>query len=430
MKAVRWIALALVVALAALVVAGCMGDDSGDEKASGTPQAQTPSGSDGMEMDEGEPSGGSAVSVASPATDLRVTLDRLLGEHAILAMVATQKGYDGDKDFKAIAAALDRNSVELADAIGSVYGDEAREEFLNGEFKWRAHIGFFVDYTVALAKKDKAGQQKAVNNLKGYIGSFSGFLAKATGLPADAVEKSITTHVNQLKGQIDAYAAGNYAEAYRIARHAYAHMFMTGDTLASAIVKQSPEKFAQGTVTQSSGDLRVTLDRLFGEHALLAMFATQKGLAGAEDFKAIGTALDRNSVDLAGAIKSVYGEQAAEEFLNGNSKWRAHIKFFVDYTVALAKKDKAGQQKAVNDLKGYIGSFSGFLAEATALPPADVEKSITEHVNQLKGQIDAYSQGRYGNAYGVLREAYAHMFMTGDAVAGAIVKQSPDKFAS
>ena len=175
--------------------------------------------------------------------DLRVKLDRLLGEHTILAINATRRGFDGDKDFKTVAAALDRNSVELANTIGSVYGMKARNEFLNGKLKWRAHIRFFVDYTVALAKKDRAGQNRAVGNLKGYTASFSAFLAGATNLPRAAVERSISQHVMQLKGQIDAYAAGNYTRAYRLERQAYAHMFMTGDAIAGAIVKQFPRRF-------------------------------------------------------------------------------------------------------------------------------------------------------------------------------------------
>ena len=195
-----------------------------------------------MEKEDGDTAG--AVAAKSPAADLRVTLDRLLGEHAMLAMFATQKGFSGDPDFKQIARALDRNSVELADAIGSVYGEEAGEEFLNGGSKWRDHIRFFVEYTVALAKKDKAGQKKAVDALNGYVASTSSFLAQATGLPQPALEKAITAHVLQLKGQIDAYAQGDYRRAYRLARQAHAHMFMTGGTLAVGIVGQSPGMFA------------------------------------------------------------------------------------------------------------------------------------------------------------------------------------------
>ena len=425
------------VLVSALGLAACSGGDSSGEGTATPTATEGSGGTGGMEMEgmeegteTGEATGSGTAATASPATDLRVTLDRLLGEHAMFAMFGTQKGFAGKPDFKPLAATLDENSVDLADAIGSVYGDEAREEFLNGNLKWRDHIGFFVDYTGGLAKEDEAAQRKAAGNLKGYTESFSGFLATATELPKPAVRDSISMHVEQLTDQINSYAAGNYEDDYGHVREAYAHMFGTGDTLAGAIAKQSPQDFEQGNVTQSAADLRVTLDRLLGEHAILAMMATQKGYDGDEDFKAIAAALDENSVDLADAIGSVYGPEAREEFLNGKLKWRAHIGFFVDYTVALAKKDEAGQKKAVGNLKGYIESFSAFLAEATGLPNDAVRKSITQHVNQLKGQIDAYAQGDYERAYRLQREAYAHMFMTGDTLAGAIVEQSPDKFAS
>jgi hypothetical protein len=421
---IRLLALLAVVAFAGLA-AGCGGEDSEGTAGSGSGSGSTMEMDGESTMDHGSTEG---VAVESPAADLRVTLDRLLGEHAILAMLATQKGFDGEKDFEAIAAALDENSVELANAIGSVYGDEARKEFLDGKLKWRAHIGFFVDYTVGLAQKDKAAQKKAVGNLNGYIESFSSFLAQATELPQDAVQESITEHVMQLKGQIDAYAKGDYEEAYGIAREAYAHMYMTGDTLAGAIVEQNPDEFSTDGATQSAVDLRVTLDRLLGEHALLAMFATQKGVMGEKDFEAIAGALDQNSVELGEAIGSVYGDEAGQKFLDGKFLWRDHIGFFVDYTGGLAQDDKRAQKKAVGNLGGYIEAFSAFLAQATELPQDAVQESITEHVNQLKGQIDAYAKGDYDGAYGDVREAYAHMFMTGDTLSGAIVKQSPEKF--
>ena len=42
----------------------------------------------------------------------------------------------------------------------------------------------------------------------------------------------------ELKSQLDAYAAGDYAKAARLYSEAYNHMFMTGDLLAGAIAKQ------------------------------------------------------------------------------------------------------------------------------------------------------------------------------------------------
>ena len=180
----------------------------------------------------------SHASHASPAADLRVTLDRLLGEHAALAMNATNLGYSGSKSFPAAAKSLDQNSVALSKAIGSIYGTKAANTFLNGKFQWRAHINFFVDYTVALAKKDKAGQAKAVANLKRYTKEHGAFLAKATGLPTLAVQNDLLGHVLELKNQLDAFAKGNYTKSTALYRDAYQHMFMTGDLLAAAIAKQ------------------------------------------------------------------------------------------------------------------------------------------------------------------------------------------------
>ena len=407
--------VALVLLVLTVGLAGCMSDD---DEASGTQTTET------MDMD------GMATTTSSPAVDLRIALSRLLSEHATLAMVATQKGVSGKPDFEAIAAAVDANSVELSEAIGSVYGDDAAKTFLDGKAMWRDHIKFFVNYTTAVAKQDEAGQTNAVNDLKGYIEAFSGFLADATDLPQEAWRKGITEHVNQLKAQIDTYAAADYEAAYDNERTAYDHMAMTGDTLAAGIADQSPDKYSNGEATQSASDLRATLGKLMGEHALLAQFATQKGLKAEPDFAAIGAALDANSVELSRAIGSVYGDDAAKTFLDGKAMWRDHIKFFVAYSTALAKKDKAAQAKAVNDLKGYIEAFSGFLADATDLPQAALRTSITEHVNQLKGQIDAYATGDYEQAYMLLREATAHMWMTGDTLAAAIVKQDPHSFSA
>jgi hypothetical protein len=171
-------------------------------------------------------------------SDLRSTLGRLLGEHAVLAMNATNLGVTGAKSFPAAAKALDRNSVEISKAIGSIYGPKAARTFLDGPFQWRAHVGFFVDYTVALAKKDKAAQSKAVAKLQTYTVRHGDFLATATGLPKLAVRNDLLGHVLELKTQLDAYASGNYAKAADAYRAAYHHMFMTADLLAGAIAEQ------------------------------------------------------------------------------------------------------------------------------------------------------------------------------------------------
>jgi hypothetical protein len=181
---------------------------------------------------------GMGSSMQPTAADLRVTLDRLFGQHAVLAMNATDAGVTGAKSFPATAKALDANSVAIAKAIASFYGAKAGQTLLNGKFMWRDHIEFFVAYTGALAKHDRAGQNRAVANLKRYTVVFGDFLAGATGLPKLAVRNDLLGHVIELKNQLDAYAAGNYSKAAVAYDAAYGHMFMTGDLVAGAIAKQ------------------------------------------------------------------------------------------------------------------------------------------------------------------------------------------------
>jgi hypothetical protein len=171
-------------------------------------------------------------------SDLRSLLGRQLGEHAALAMNATNLGVVGAPAFPAAAKALDRNSVAISKSIAAVYGKAAGKAFLDGNFQWRAHIGFFVDYTVAVAKKDEAGQNKAVANLKRYTVEHGKLLGGATGLPPKAVTADLLQHVLELKAQLDAYANRQYAKAATLYQDAYAHMFMTADLLARAIAKQ------------------------------------------------------------------------------------------------------------------------------------------------------------------------------------------------
>ena len=64
------------------------------------------------------------------AASLRAMLNNLESEHVDLAAAATRAGFDGSPTFEASAASLDENSVALSEAIGSVYGAEAEEKFL------------------------------------------------------------------------------------------------------------------------------------------------------------------------------------------------------------------------------------------------------------------------------------------------------------
>lgn len=176
------------------------------------------------------------------AAGLRVLLNNLEAEHVDLASAATRAGFDGDPSFTAAAGSLGTNTDNLSAAVASVYGEEAGAKFKE---IWASHIGFFVDYTVAAKAGDKAGMDKAVQNLNGYVEAISTFLSGANpNLPKDAVAQLVTEHVGLLKEAVDKHGAGDFTGSYDAQSRARVQITnKIADTLAGAIVKQSPDKF-------------------------------------------------------------------------------------------------------------------------------------------------------------------------------------------
>ena len=366
---------------------------------------------------------GGNADITSDAANLRTDLNYLLGEHLILAAKATGAALDGRNDqFTAYGGLLNTNGTELGAAIGSIYGQEAADEWNR---IWSAHNGFFVDYTTGVATEDQAVQDKAVEDLTTiYVPEFSSFLAGATGLPEDAITSLVTDHVVQTAAVVDAQAAGDWEATYDAIRAAYAHMQMIGDALAPAIAETND---IEGDAATAGVDFRVALNQLLQEHLFLASFATDAALGGRNDeFAAAGAALNTNGTDLGAAIGSIYGQEAADEW---NRIWSAHNGFFVDYTTGVATEDQAVQDKAVEDLTTiYVPEFSSFLAGATGLPEDAITSLVTDHVLQTKAVVDAQASGDAQAAADADRTAAMHMRMIGDALAPAIVEAQPDAF--
>ncbi len=365
------------------------------------------------------------LSSATKAAGLRVALDRLLEEHVLLASSTTAAALaNRTKEFEAAAAALDTNSVDLAKTFGAIYGADAEKNFLAA---WRKHIGFVVDYTTGVAKKDKAAQDKAISNLNAYADDFGTLIAALNpNLPKAAVAELFREHIKTLKAVIDAQAAGDYAKAYAALGTAFDHMSDLAKGFAGGIALQFPDKF-DGSVEAGGANLRSGLTSAFDAHVYLLNLATAAGFGGRDaDFKAAAASLDASSANLGQAISFVYGDAAGNAFL---PLWRKHIGFVMDYTGALAIKDKAKQDQALSALNAYADDFGAFLNSASpALPKAAVSDLVRTHILTLKEMIDAQAAGDYAKAYPALRKAYAHMSAIADPLADAIVKQFPDKF--
>lgn len=360
------------------------------------------------------------------AADLRSNLSALLGEHVLIAAVATSHALAGrEAAFKGAVGGLDANSVDISKAIGAVYGADAEKAFLP---LWRKHIGLFVDYTTGMATKDKAKQDKAVADLVSYSEDFGAFLSSANpNLSKRAVADLVKGHILTLKDVVDAQAQGDWPKAYAAVRLAYHHMQMIGDPLAGAIAKQFPNRFP-GSPDSPAATLRTSLNMALREHAIVAAMATGSALGGRDaEFKAAANALDGNSIDIAKVIGAVYGADAEKAFL---PLWRKHIGFVVEYTTGLGTKDKAKQDKAVNDLIKYSADFGAFLSSANPnLPKSTVAELVKGHIITLKEVVDAQAAREWSKVYANLRMAASHMAMIADPLGMAIAKQFPDRYA-
>ena len=420
----RPLLLLATVASTGLIAAGCgENDEQGTNSAAGN-------GSTSTQMESGsstQTKTASAEGTDTGASELRATLTYALEEHVYLAGIAVKMGVDNgldSKQFKAAAGSLDENSKALSDAIGSVYGDDAGEQFLA---LWRKHIGMFVEYTKGKATKDAKLAKKAQKDLDGYRAEFGAFLESANpNLTQEAVAEELKPHVKSLSSAIDAVVGGS-PSAFNKLRKAAGHMPQTASVLAGAIAKQMPDKFS-GDSASGASELRSLLTAQLTEHVYLAGIAVTQGVGEGLDskpFAASAGALDKNSKALSKSIASVYGADAGKQFL---ALWRKHIGMFVEYTKGKATKDDKLVEKALADLDGYRSEFGAFLESANPNLTQDaVAEELKPHVESLTAAIDSVVGGK-GDAFEKLREAAGHMPQTANVLAGAIVKQSPEKF--
>lgn len=177
----------------------------------------------------------------SPAIDMRLTLDRLLGEHTALASLAMRASVTDAPDEAAAVDALAENADALADTIGGIYGADAGAAFSD---LWTRHTSLYIDYVVATKAGDTADQETARDGLADYSSQFTAFLASANPfLSGSSFEALVGAHTEHLLDQVDAYADGDYADAYRIGREGFAHSGVISAGLAAAIADQFPLLF-------------------------------------------------------------------------------------------------------------------------------------------------------------------------------------------
>jgi hypothetical protein len=203
------------------------------------------------------------------------------------------------------------------------------------------------------------------------------------------------------------------AAALGLALSAQAHAGKDSHSHASA---QAPSKALQ---------TRDALRDLWVGHVFWVRNVAVETLAGnAAAAKAAEDQAVANAKQIAGAIEPYYGKAASDklfELLAG------HYGAVKDYVVA---RDKAAQEAAWKKIGANADAIAVFLSGANPNLPVDTLRTLLvahggHHVQQVN-QLRARDYPGEAQTWEAMKQ---HMYVIADALAGAIAKQFPAKFA-
>ena len=401
------------IVIGALVLGACGCTASNPARPASTPPAARSSAADGMN--------GMQMSSNAPkqqAVELRTGLEELFGQDVFVGIRVTRSRLRGDPDFtQAAVDALSRNSDDLTTLLGRVYGSARAEEFRR---LWESQQEGLVAYARAASQHDQAAKAAARRQLDAFPGQVAQYLHELTAgkIAASMISSRLKTHIDDLIGFTDAYAAGDYATAYRIERVDYERQFALGTVIAAGIAGgrtgNLPASF-DSPLTR----LRSTLGELLGEHLQLAVDAMGAALRGGPEFRADAAQVNADTEQLASAFGVLFGPQSGTRF---ESVWGDHVDALVSYSGAVAAKDQNSKAKALARLRAFEQHLSTFLSTSTdgRLKAPALSEMLHMHDRDLVGQLDAYARGDYSTAYNVAYEGYQHMFAVADMLSTAI----------
>ena len=361
-----------------------------------------------------------AAAAKAPATapDRALRLEALLGQHSILAADFMRGRIRGDDDFaQAADAALSKNTADMTDLIGQMFGSAAAKGF---EPKWQEHVVELFAYAKGVADQDKDEQADARKKLIEYEEELAGFFVDAAQgrLPRAAANAAVRMHVDHLLMQADTYAAKDYAKSDQIYRESYEHTYDMGGVIAAALLP--PKQAAE--LRQPMWRLRSALGKLLAEHVVVVEDATRAAVTGSPDFTAAGQLVNANTKDLATAIDTLFGAAAAKEF---QSLWAGHIDDLVAYASAAAKHDTARQDQAKAGLATFETRMATFLEGATGKRIAEttLADALKVHDQALLRHADAYAAKDYTTAHDIAYQTYEHMSELARQLANAFGSQ-------
>ena len=405
------VAAPILIGALVLGACGCSASHPARPASRGTSQPATQSSAmAGMQMPQ-------PAAEAQPV-ELRTGMEELFGQDVFVGIRVIRSRLRDDPDFtQAAVSALSRNSDDLTKLFGQVYGSARADEFRR---LWEAQQEGLVEYARAVSQHDKGAKATARSQLDAFPGQIAQYLHGLTAgkIATAQASSSLGTHINDLISFTDAYAAGDYATAYRIERVDYEHQFAFGTAVAAGIESSRPGGLP-ADFNSPLTRLQSTLGELLGEHMQLVVDAMGAALRGGQEFKADAAQVNENTGQLAGAFGVLFGPVSADRF---TSVWGDHVDALISYSGAVATKDHAGEAKALAQLRAFEVHLSTFLSTSTdgRLTAPGLAGVLHMHDRDLVDQLDAYASGDYATAYNTAYEGYQHMFAVAQTLSAAI----------
>ena len=186
-----------------------------------------------------------ATSTTTKAAGIRVALNNLLREHVSTNLTVTYNIIDKASDTKMQASidAQTANAVAIADAVGSVYGEDAKKAITQ---PFVDHLTQSNNYAKAVLANDTAGEASSLAALQMNLREIADvFHSVIPSLSSDTLYGALNDHETLMNQVAVAYQAGDFKKAYELEAQALTQISGGADALAGGIVASKPDAFKQ-----------------------------------------------------------------------------------------------------------------------------------------------------------------------------------------
>jgi DNA helicase TIP49 (TBP-interacting protein) len=180
---------------------------------------------------------------ATKVADLRVALNNLLRAHVTTNLTVSRDIVDGASQAKidGAKAAQTANAVAIAETVGSVYGDEAKQAITT---PFVEHLNQSNNYAQAVKDGNEAMKESSLAALRVQLRNVADvFNSVIPSVSSDALYEALSAHEDLINQAAVEYNNGNFEKAYELENEALTQISGGAEVLATGIVASKPDMF-------------------------------------------------------------------------------------------------------------------------------------------------------------------------------------------